>query len=147
MGLHSAMWRVHISEIDDMTLIMKSIEWIAGENASIKIDKGKSIHGAIQNTIIANVDNKKNAYESFFRLGKQTLSQIMKENISKRIDGNKNFHIRLDISSLVSEEISINENRGDLIAKGIFKIECYPGNTPENIISELIKKYIDEGNI
>ena len=144
MSLHSAIWRVHISEIDDMSLIMKGIEWIAGENSSIKIDKGKSIHGAIQNTITAKVDNKKNAYESFMRLGKEALTQIMKENISKRIDGNKNFHIRLDIASLVSEKISINENKGYLIAKGIFKIECYPGNNPEDIISELIRKNIGD---
>ena len=58
-------------------------------------------------------------------------------------DEDKNFHIRLDISSLVSEKIKIN-NSDNMIAKGIFKIECYPGDKPEKIVSELIKKNIDD---
>jgi RNA binding exosome subunit len=134
---------VHVSELDDSSLIRESIEWIAGESAVISVDKGKSIHGARQETISARVDNRKGAYESFLRLGEKTMAQLLDEDLSARIDEDKNFHIRLDISSLVSEKIKIN-NSDNMIAKGIFKIECYPGDKPEKIVSELIKKNIDD---
>ncbi|MBD51130.1 MAG: hypothetical protein CMB08_04335 [Euryarchaeota archaeon] len=141
MSLHSATWRVHVSELDDSALIIESIQWIAGENAVINIENGKSIHGAKQKTIVAKVENKRESCESFLRLGKTALTKIVGDDISKRIDENKNFHIRIDVSNLVSKEIKINCNKEKLVAKGIFKIECYPGDSPERIILELIKKY------
>ena len=58
MSLHSATWRVHVSELDDSELIIESIEWVAGENAVINMENGKSIHGAKQKTIIAKVESK-----------------------------------------------------------------------------------------
>ena len=42
MSLHSATWRAHASELDDSLLIQESIKWIAGENAIINIENGKS---------------------------------------------------------------------------------------------------------
>ena len=141
MSLHSATWRVHVSELDDSELIIESIEWVAGENAVINMENGKSIHGAKQKTIIAKVETKKESCESFLRLGKAALTELIGEDITKRIDENKNFHIRIDVSSLVSKKININYNKEKLVAKGIFKIECYPGDSPERKILELIKKY------
>ena len=69
------------------------------------------------------------------------MTEIVGEDITKRIDENKNLHIRIDVSNLVSREIKINCNKEKLVAKGIFKIECYPGDSPERKILELIKKY------
>ena len=65
MSLHSATWRVHVSELDDLSLIIESIKWIAGDNALINIENGKSIHGAKQKTIIAKVENKENHVNHF----------------------------------------------------------------------------------
>jgi len=130
-----------VSELDDLALIIESIKWIAGDNALINIENGKSIHGAKQKTIIAKVENKRESCESFLRLGKAALTEIVGEDITKRIDENKNLHIRIDVSNLVSREIKINCNKEKLVAKGIFKIECYPGDSPEIKILELIKKY------
>lgn len=144
MSLHSATWRVHVSELDDSALIIESIKWIAGENALINTENGKSIHGAKQKTIIAKVESKRESCESFLRLGKAVLTEILGDDITKRIDENKNFHIRIDVSSLVSKEININCNKEKLVAKGIFKIECYPGDSPERKILELIKKNIND---
>ena len=144
MSLHSATWRVHVSELDDSALIIESIKWIAGESALINIENGKSIHGAKQKTIIAKVESKRESCESFLRLGKAVLTEILGDDITKRIDENKNFHIRIDVSNLVSKEININCNKEKLVAKGIFKIECYPGDSPEGKILELIKKNIDD---
>nr|ANV80318.1 hypothetical protein [uncultured Candidatus Thalassoarchaea sp.] len=143
MSLHSATWRVHVSELDDSELIIESIEWVAGENAIINMENGKSIHGAKQKTIIAKVESKRESCESFLRLGKEALMEIIEDGITKRIDENKNFHIRIDVSSLVSKKININYNKEKLVAKGIFKIECYPGDSPEKIILQLIEKNIN----
>ena len=66
---------------------------------------GKSIHGAKQKTIIAKVENKRESCGSFLRLGKAALTEIVGEDITKRIDENKNLHIRIDVSNLVSREI------------------------------------------
>ena len=79
MSLHSATWRVHVSELDDLALIIESIKWIAGDNALINIENGKSIHGAKQKTIIAKVENKRESCESFLRLGKAALTEIVEK--------------------------------------------------------------------
>ena len=144
MSLHSATWRVHASSLDDLVLIEDSIKWIAGEDCEILIDKDRAMHGALQTTIVASIKNKKQSRESLTRLGEDTLIYLLQEDISSRIDENKNMHIRLNVADLVREKISVSsEDADNLIAKGVFKIECYPGDTPERVITEMIEDILE----
>ena len=106
MSLHSATWRVHVSELDDLALIIESIKWIAGDNALINIENGKSIHGAkTEDNNSTKSKTRENHVNHFSGLGKAALTEIVGEDITKRIDENKNLHIRIDVSNLVSREI------------------------------------------
>lgn len=145
MSLHGATWRVHTSSVDDVDLIMDGVKWLAGKDAIISVDKDKSIHGAIQNTIEARLDKKKLAMESLERLGVDVLEMIYSGDLKARIDEDKNMHLRLDLSSLVQQKIKLSFARNDgLIVKGIFKIESYPGEDPCNVLSQILISAINK---
>ena len=142
MGLHSVSWRVNVSALDQSELIQDSLKWIAGEKSSIEISKDKSFHGAEQYTIVAKNMKKKDSRKSLEKLGKDVLKELL-ENIQLRIDGDKNFYVRLKLSKLVKGEISLADR--DTISstvKGKFKIESYPGDSTIDVISNLIKELI-----
>jgi RNA binding exosome subunit len=143
MSLHSVIWRVHTSSLDDIELIMDGIKWLSGEEALISIDKDKSVHGAIQNMIEAKLNKKKLAIESLERLGIDTLEMISSD-LKARIDEDKNMHVRIDLTSLVQQRIKLSFAKNDgIIVKGVFKIESYPGEDPSDVISQLLIKTIN----
>ena len=143
MSLHSVSWRVNVSALDQTELIQDSLKWIAGEKSSIKISKDKSFHGSEQYTIVAKNMNKKDSKKSLERLGKNVLSELLKNNIRLRVDENKNFYVRLKLSELVRGEVSLADNNtNSSTVKGKFKIESYPGDSTIEVISNLIEELI-----
>tara|TARA_B100001758_G_scaffold134970_1_gene116182 strand:+ start:2369 stop:2800 length:432 start_codon:yes stop_codon:yes gene_type:complete len=143
MGLHSVSWRVNVSALDQSELIQDSLKWIAGEKSSIEISKDKSFHGAEQYTIVAKNMKKKDSQKSLERLGEDVLKELLENNIQLRIDENKNFYVRLELSELVKGEISLaDKNTVSSTVKGKFKIESYPGDSTIEVISNLIRELI-----
>tara|TARA_B100001778_G_scaffold83770_1_gene68013 strand:- start:114 stop:545 length:432 start_codon:yes stop_codon:yes gene_type:complete len=143
MGLHSVSWRVNVSALDQSELIQDSLKWIAGEKSSIEISKDKSFHGAEQYTIVAKNMKKKDSRKSLERLGEDVLKELLENNIQLRIDENKNFYVRLELSELVKGEISLaDKNTVSSTVKGKFKIESYPGDSTIEVISNLIRELI-----
>tara|TARA_B100001769_G_C21636305_1_gene355370 strand:+ start:135 stop:566 length:432 start_codon:yes stop_codon:yes gene_type:complete len=143
MGLHSVSWRVNVSALDQSELIQDSLKWIAGEKSSIEISKDKSFHGAEQYTIVAKNMKKKDSQKSLERLGEDVLKKLLENNIQLRIDENKNFYVRLELSELVKGEISLaDKNTVSSTVKGKFKIESYPGDSTIEVISNLIRELI-----
>jgi len=143
MGLHSVSWRVNVSALDQSELIQDSLKWIAGEKSSIEISKDKSFHGAEQYTIVAKNMKKKDSRKSLERLGEGVLKELLENNIQLRIDENKNFYVRLELSELVKGEISLaDKNTVSSTVKGKFKIESYPGDSTIEVISNLIRELI-----
>ena len=144
MGLHSVSWSVNVSALDQMKLIEDSLKWIAGEKSSIEITKDKSFHGAKQHYIEAKNNNKKDSQKSLERLGGEVLREILELGVQTRVDENKLFHIRLELSELVRGEVSLaNEKTVSSTVKGKFKIESYPGDSTIEVISNLIEELID----
>ena len=144
MGLHSVSWSVNVSALDQMKLIEDSLRWIAGEKSSIEITKDKSFHGAKQYYIAAKNNNKKDSQKSLERLGGEVLREILELGVQTRVDENKLFHIRLELSELVRGEVSLaNEKTVSSTVKGKFKIESYPGDSTIEVISNLIEELID----
>ena len=144
MGLHSVSWSVNVSALDQMKLIEDSLRWIAGEKSSIEITKDKSFHGAKQYYIEAKNNNKKDSQKSLERLGEEVLREILELGVQTRVDENKLFHIRLELSELVRGEVSLaNEKTVSSTVKGKFKIESYPGDSTIEVISNLIEELID----
>ncbi len=139
MSLHGALWRVHTTELDNLDLIKSALAWISGENSNLIIDKDKSIHGAVQKTLTVKLEKKKQAIRSFKNLGNDALLNLLDSDINSRIDEDNNFHIRINLGDLVQQKITISpSNSSELIVKGIFKIECYPGDIAEIIMKNLI---------
>ena len=144
MSLHSVSWRVNVSALDQTELIQDSVKWIAGDKSSIELSKDKSFHGAQQFTILAKNMKKRGARKSLERLGKDILKELLENNIQLRIDENKNFYVRLKLSELVKGEICLAErNSISSTVKGIFKIESYPGDSAEEVITNLIEDIIN----
>ena len=145
MGLHSAMWRVHASAVDDVGLLEQSLHWLVGDDCELTVESGKSSHGSHQTTIEATTKRKKFALGALARLGEGTLRTLLEEGIARRIDDEKVMHIRIRLSDLVRGEVSIvSDDDSVATAKGQFKIESYPGSEPSEIISETIRTILEE---
>ncbi len=144
MSLHNASWRVNASAIDDLELLETTIVWLAGNNSKFTLKKDKSWHGSPHHTLVATVDKRRPSIESLARLGNNTLQEILEGDISQRIDEEKILHIRLRLDRLVNSEAVLVENKfKGASVKGKFKIESYPGDNPEIIVTELINKIVN----
>lgn len=140
MGILRAEWRVHACELDDISLIQKSLEWLSGIDDCVVWERDKSFHGPPISTGIVRIGRKKLARESLGRLGSETLLQLLSEGIEKRIDDDKNLHLRISLSKLVKGEVRLClRDRSETFVKGIFKIESYPGDNHLNIITDLVR--------
>ena len=144
MSLHSAVWRVHCSAVDDIALIESALAWLAGDGVELTREKSKSYHGAPQLILEASITKKRDARDAFVRLGKQTLEELLHNGISSHIDENKILHLRIDIDDLVQGRVRMARGvERKMAAKGRFKIESYPGEKPETVIVNLIKECLE----
>ena len=144
MGLHSATWRIHASAVDDLGLLEESLHWLAGDHCELTVEKDKSWHGSEQTVLETTTKKKKGALKALARLGDEVLKGLLDEGVSKRIDDEKNMHIRIRLSNLVRGEIVlISEDNSVATAKGQFKIEAYPGSEPSDVITETILSMLD----
>ena len=140
MGILRAEWRIHACELDDIALIQKSLEWLSGIDDCVVWKKDKSFHGPPISTGIVKIGRKKLARESLGRLGSETLQQLLSDGLEKRIDDDKNMHLRISLSKLVKGEARLcTRDRSEAFVKGLFKIESYPGDNHLEIITELVR--------
>ncbi|RZP08253.1 MAG: hypothetical protein EVA35_04060 [Candidatus Poseidoniales archaeon] len=144
MGLHSATWRVHASAVDDLGLLEESLRWLAGDYCEMTVERDKSWHGSEQIVLETTTKRKKSALKALSRLGNGVLKGLLDEGVSKRIDDEKNMHIRIRLSDLVRGEVVLaSGDKSVAAAKGQFKIEAYPGSEPSDVISETILSMLD----
>jgi len=69
------------------------------------------------------------------------LDQLVENDIESQIDDDKNFHIRLSLSSLVAGKLRLAEgSEWTSAVKGKYKIESYPGQDPSEVLLELISE-------
>ena len=140
MGILRAEWRIHACELDDIALIQKSLEWLSGIDDCVVWKKDKSFHGPPISTGMVKIGRKKLARESLGRLGSETLQQLLSDGLEKRIDDDKNMHLRISLSKLVKGEVRLcTRDRSEAFVKGLFKIESYPGDNHLEIITELVR--------
>lgn len=141
MGILRAEWRVHACVLDDMALIQDSLEWLSGIDDCVVWEKDKSFHGPPISIGIAKIERKKLARESLGRLGSETLLQLLSDGLDKRVDDDKNFHIRISLSKLVNKEVRLcSTGKSEAFVKGVFKIESYPGDNHLEIITNLVRR-------
>ena len=143
MSLHSAVWSVHCSAVDDLNLIEKALLSLSKGNGEVIQEKSKSHHGAPQTTLELTITRKKIARESLLGLGREVLENLIEGDITTFIDEDKTLHLRLDIDELVQGNMKIaTGNSRKIGVKGKFKIEAYPGQNPEEIVLGLISDYL-----
>lgn len=127
--------------MDDLEIIQSAMKQLSAVNSEVSWEKSKSYHGSPQTILEMRIDNKKNAKQSLELLGKSLLNQLVENGIESQIDDDKNFHIRLSLSSLVAGKLSLAEgSEWTSAVKGKYKIESYPGQDPSEVLLELISK-------
>ena len=140
MGILRAEWRVHACELDNMALIQRSLEWLSGVDDCVVWEKDKSFHGPPISIGIVRIGRKKLARESLARVGSETLMHLLSDGLEKRIDDDKNMHLRISLSKLVKGEVKIcSKDRSEAFVKGVFKIESYPGDHHLDVITDLLR--------
>ena len=127
--------------MDDLEIIQSAMKQLSAVNSEVTWEKSKSYHGSPQTILEMRINNKKNAKQSLELLGKSVLDQLVENGIESQIDDDKNFHIRLSLSSLVAGKLRLAEgSEWTSAVKGKYKIESYPGQEPSEVLLELISK-------
>ncbi len=127
--------------MDDLEIIQSAMKQLSAVNSEVSWEKSKSYHGSPQTILEMRINNKKNAKQSLELLGKSLLNQLVENGIESQIDDDKNFHIRLSLSSLVAGKLSLAEgSEWTSAVKGKYKIESYPGQDPSEVLLGLISK-------
>ena len=127
--------------MDDLEIIQSAMKQLSAVNSEVSWEKSKSYHGSPQTVLEMRINNKKNAKQSLELLGKSVLDQLVENGIESQIDDDKNFHIRLSLSSLVAGKLRLAEgSEWTSAVKGKYKIESYPGQDPGEVLLELISK-------
>ncbi len=145
VGLLSATWRVHASGVDDLEMIESGLHWLTGECCEVTWTREKSFHGSPQHVAVARTEKKREARSCFRRLGADVMAQLYEEGIKKRVDDEKNIHVRISLSELCRGRVKMIEpgSRGSTV-KGTFKIESYPGDDPIDVASRLVNELSPE---
>ena len=127
--------------MDDLEIIQSAMKQLSAVNSEVSWEKSKSYHGSPQTILEMRINNKKNAKQSLELLGRSLLNQLVENGIESQIDDDKNFHIRLSLSSLVAGKLRLAEgSEWTSAVKGKYKIESYPGQDPGEVLLELISK-------
>tara|TARA_B100002052_G_C15708261_1_gene518305 strand:+ start:340 stop:768 length:429 start_codon:yes stop_codon:yes gene_type:complete len=142
MGLHGGMWRVHSSAVDDTEIILEALRWLCGDEAEVRIFNDKSSIGAKMCFFECKMKSKQ-AKESLKRIEPESIKKIIRDDLESRIDGGKNFHIRLDLTKLVSGKGILCEYSQPSVVKGKFKLEVYPGQEETEVAKELLSSVLN----
>ena len=117
---------------------------MTGDHCELTVERDKSWHGSEQTVLETTTKRKKAALKALSRLGSEVLKRLLDDGISKRIDDEKNMHIRIRLSDLVrGEVVLVSEDKPVAAAKGQFKIESYPGSESSDVITETILSMLD----
>ena len=139
MAIHGGSWRVHASAVDNITLITDSLEWLCGDKDGVRVQRIKSALGAPMYCLECKMKPKV-AKESLRKIDPVSLLEMLSEGLEPRIDEDKVLHIRIGLDGLVRGTPCIVRNKKFGIVKGNFKLEVYPGQTPNDIAETLIKE-------
>ena len=142
MPIHNLICSTVVSGLQDVDLIIKSLEWMCKKEDIVKIEKTKSFHGS-PITIINVKLSRSLSRMTLSRLGREVLTKLLDE-ANERLDNENRLHFRLNQNDLVSGKISIANNNESSI-KMIAKIEVYPGEKPLEIVQKLISESIERG--
>ena len=136
MGLHHVSCRVTSSGVDNTTAIVDAMEWLAGDEPKITVDKSTSYHGSMVHLISFKLSKNK-AVKQFINKMKTADKTIIAENLSEKIDDYNTLHIRLCLDNLIEQRVLIINSTQKSVKCNI-KIEVYPGQTAIGEISKIL---------
>lgn len=136
MGLHHVSCRVTASGVDNTTAIVDAMEWLAGDEPKITVDKSTSYHGSMVHLISFKLSKNK-AVKQFINKMKTADKTIIAENLSEKIDDNNTLHIRLCLDNLIEQRVLIINSTQKSVKCNI-KIEVYPGQTAIGEINKIL---------
>ncbi len=140
MPIHNLMCTTVASGLQDVDLIVKSLEWMCGKEKVVMAEKTKSFHGSPITILRINLSRSQSRM-TLSRLGGKILTRLLKE-INQRLDHENRLHFRLNLNELVCGKI-VMSNYHDSSIKMTAKIEVYPGQDPLEIARKLITESLD----
>ena len=106
MGIHHVSCRVTASGVDDTRSIIDSLEWLAGDDAEIIVDKSTSYHGSKVYLMYFKLTKNKTVKQFINRLNEVDTS-LISQTLSEKIDENNTLHLRFCLDSLIGGQLLI----------------------------------------
>ena len=141
MGVHGGEWRVHASAVDDIEVIVDALTWLGGDDSEVSTQKEKSTLGAPMNIIIAKMTAKQTII-SLGKLRRRSIEEILDSGVDSLIDDDKNLHLRLSLETLSRGRAEMSRAKGEMVVKGKFKLEVYPGQSANQVAVGILEGLI-----
>lgn len=121
-------------ELQDIDLITQSLEWLT--ETEWEVDMTTSYHGPKVAMLWTRI-NKNKQIESFVQKIQPYHSTLLQE-LDDRMDENNVIHLRLDLESVIGQEIQIAQQGSTLpVIKIRMKLAVYPGQNVHSIASDI----------
>ena len=140
MPIHTLSCSTTASGIHDVNLITKSLEWMCDKKDIVTLEKTTSFHGS-PITLMKIKLSRSQSRLTLSRLGGNLLNLLINEK-NERLDEQNRLHFRLSQNELVKGKIILANNTEDVI-KMIAKIEVYPGEKPQEVLSKLLTESLE----
>tara|TARA_B100001778_G_C18535595_1_gene605734 strand:+ start:578 stop:1045 length:468 start_codon:yes stop_codon:yes gene_type:complete len=140
MPIHTLSCSTTASGIHDVDLIIKSLEWMCDKKNIVTLEKTTSFHGS-PITLMKIKLSRSQSRLTLSRLGGNLLNLLINEK-NERLDDQNRLHFRLSQNELVKGKIILASNTEDVI-KMVAKIEVYPGEKPQEVLSKLLTESLE----
>ena len=140
MPIHSLSCSTTASGVHDVDLITKSLEWLCDKKNIVSLEKSTSFHGSPITLMKVKLPRSQSRL-TFSRLGGELLNLLIDEK-NDRLDDENRLHFRLSQNELVKGKIVLANNNEEVI-KMVAKIEVYPGEKPQEVLSKLLNESLE----
>ena len=143
MGVHHVTWVCHGSAVSNLDIISDSLRWLSCEAGEVEISKFTSHHGSEQFILRVKMGKSKKSIQSLRRLGKENLRFLVGA-IDEKLTEKNELHIRINLESLIAQDVILSKKVGSPVVKGVIKFQVYPNQSARSVASEVLQSCLTD---
>ncbi len=143
MGVHHVTWVCHGSAVSNLDIISDAMHWLSCDSGEIEISKFTSHHGSDQFTLKVKMGKSKKSIQSLVRLGEENLRYLI-ETIDDKLTEKNELHLRINLESLVAQNVILSNTAGTSVVKGVIKFQVYPNQSARTVASEVLQSCLTD---
>ena len=143
MGVHHVTWVCYGSAVSNLDIISDAMRWLSCDSGEIEISKITSHHGSEQFILKIKMGKSKKSIQSLIRLGEENLRYLI-GTIEDKLTEKNELHLRINLESLLSQNVILSNTAGTPVVKGVIKFQVYPNQSAQTVASEVLQSCLTD---